>query len=64
MDTNIKVTGDERETVVEADFEVQSKESFGGSMLRKVSLGDDSGTHLLTNHLIPYLNNYVSRRVE
>mgnify|MGYP001770724211 FL=1 len=50
--------------MVEADFEVQSKESFGGSMLRKVSLGDDSGTHLLTNHLIPYLNNYVSRRVE
>ena len=63
LDINVKVTGDGRETVVEADFEVQSKKSFWGSILRKVSVGDDAGAHLLNDHLIPYLNKYVSRRV-
>ena len=64
LDINVKVTGDGKETVVEADFEVQSKKSFWGSILRKVSVGDDAGAHLLNDHLIPYLNKYVSRRVE
>ena len=64
LDINVKVTGDGKETVVEADFEVQSRKSFWGSILRKVSVGDDAGAHLLNDHLIPYLNKYVSRRVE
>ena len=58
----MKVIGVGRETVLEADFEVQNKKSFWGSILRKVSVSDDAWSHLLNDHLIPYLNKYVSRK--
>ena len=64
LNINVKLTGDSRETLMEADFEVQSRSSFWGSILKKVSVGDDAGAHLLNDHLIPYLNKYVPGRGE